>query len=134
MDLTGVNVKSLTSPTHIVTKLSNSVYKINNVSSEDVYFKVNYVSSKGFSCVADFVIPKYICNINVDNCFGLNPPVVPSKIEVCPENDLPTINVYNPEGYKIEWYDSAQGSTPVFTGNNFIPDTFGTYFIKFPIQ
>ncbi|MBK8669144.1 MAG: hypothetical protein IPN89_06630 [Saprospiraceae bacterium] len=81
MDLTGVNVKSLTSPTHIVTKLSNSVYKINNVSSEDVYFKVNYVSSKGFSCVADFVIPKYICNINVDNCFGLNPPVVPSKMK-----------------------------------------------------
>ncbi|MBK8516210.1 MAG: hypothetical protein IPL55_07940 [Saprospiraceae bacterium] len=72
MYLTGVNVKSLTSPTHIVTKLSNSVYKINNVSSEDVYFKVKYISNKGFNCSQDFVVPKYFCNINVSNCFGLN--------------------------------------------------------------
>lgn len=131
MDLTGVNVKSLTSPTHIITKLSNSVYKINNVSSEDVSFNVKYISNKGFNCSQDFVVPKYFCNINVSNCFGLNPPFIPSKVEVCPENSIPAINVYNPHGYIIEWYNSAQGGIPVFTGNDFIPDSFGIYFIRF---
>ncbi|MFZ1704854.1 MAG: T9SS type A sorting domain-containing protein [Saprospiraceae bacterium] len=131
MNFTGYNIQSVTSQNYTVSKLSNTIYRINNVNAEDADFRVNYTSSLGFSCVADFMIPKYVCNVDIDNCFGLNPPFVPSKIEVCPEQAIPPINVFNPDNFKIEWFVSKQSESPIFIGNDFIPQSFGTYYIKF---
>ncbi|MFM2394288.1 MAG: hypothetical protein RLZZ546_2270, partial [Bacteroidota bacterium] len=131
LDYGNLTNATVSAPGYNVANLGGNIFKINNVLNSAVDISVSYTSNLGFSCTQPQTIPIYDCGINIENCFGLEPPAAPSITVSCPGEKIPTANIYNPSGYEVTWYEDADSETVVGFGDSFTPTEYGVFYVKF---
>jgi len=117
---------------HTVDYIGSNTYRIRNVTFDPLEsLFVEYAGTQGTVCSRNFTLVDYDCNVNVENCFGLEPPAIPGSQTVCYGEVIQPFQVFNPNGYLVIWYEDEEGTLEVGRGESFAPADFGIYYIQF---